>query len=440
MSAAPPVVVDSPSEPAIGPIAGGERLALLDTLRGFALLGIGLMNVEFFTRPLQDIMRAGVDPELHGIDLVADAFVYFFVQGKFWTLFSLLFGMGFALMIERARAAGRGFVGPYLRRSLALLLIGTVHALWVWSGDILVTYALGALVLLALRAARRRWWQRVAGVEAPPLGAARLARWATWLYAFPLIFVLLVGVMGAAGMDDVDDKASAERRAELAQVEIEREAAIAAYSRGSYAEANQVRMADTLAQLGDLTVFGMFVISVFVFGVALLRTGWVTDPASHLPTLRRARNLGLLVGFALMGVSMSLGTAPPVEKIDLPAALQMSTYLLAGLVLALGYGAWMACALQGRGGAVLERWLAPVGRMALTHYLLQSVCFSLVFYGYGLGLWGQVSRTGQLLLVVALFVLQMVASRLWLARFRFGPVEWLWRAATYGRIPALRRG
>ena len=421
------------------PIAPTERHVVLDVLRGFALLGIGLMNIEFFTRPIQDVMHAGIDPTLSGIDYAADAFVYFFIQGKFWTLFSLLFGMGFALMIERARLGGRRFVGPYLRRSLALLLIGTLHALFVWSGDILVTYALGALFLLGARQLRMAWWRRVAGIDAPPVPAARLARWATGLYAIPIVIVLIAGAFDAAGLGEDDTEAKSERKAELALVEVEREAAIAAYSQGDYTEANEVRMADTMAQLADLPVFGMFVVSVFLFGAALLRSGLLNDLSAHANVLRRARNLGLSLGSALMAWSVALGSTPPVENLDLRSAVQMTTYLLAGLVLALGYAAMIACAQQGRWGAAMERWLAPVGRMALSHYLLQSIVFTALFYGYGLGLWGQVPRSLQVVLVVVVFILQMGLSRAWLARYRFGPVEWVWRIATYGRVPNLRR-
>src|SRR5690606_37350633 len=132
-----------------GPLDPARRIAVLDVLRGFALLGILLMNIEFFTRPLQGI-ALGFDPSLEGADYVAGWSVMAFVQGKFWTLFSLLFGIGFALMLERAEAAGARFAGTYARRLLALLPIGLAHALLLWAGDILVPYALAGLLLLLL--------------------------------------------------------------------------------------------------------------------------------------------------------------------------------------------------------------------------------------------------------------------------------------------------
>jgi uncharacterized protein len=138
-----------------------------------------------------------------------------------------------------------------------------------------------------------------------------------------------------------------------------------------------------------------------------------------------------------MAISMQLGTATPT-RIRLPGAVQLVTLFMASLILALAYGATIVTVLDGRAGPWMKRWLAPAGRMALTNYLLQSVVGTLLFYQYGLGLWGQVSRAWQFALVIAVFALQLVFSRWWLRRFRFGPVEWLWRWATYGHRPAMR--
>ncbi len=141
--------------PALRPVAGNERIAALDVVRGFALIGIFLMNIEFFNRPTAQI-GSGLPATLSGADWWAGYFVYTFVQGKFWTMFSLLFGMGFAVMLTRAERAGRGFLGPYLRRIAALALFGAAHHILLWSGDILFSYAVGAICLLLLLWAR--WW------------------------------------------------------------------------------------------------------------------------------------------------------------------------------------------------------------------------------------------------------------------------------------------
>jgi uncharacterized protein len=188
------------ASPSLQPVASGERIAVLDVLRGAALLGILLMNIEAFSGPL-DLAFTGIDVHWQGIDYWADAFVYVFVQGKFFTLFSLLFGAGFAVMAQRAEVAGRDFTPFYLRRSAGLLLIGLCHALLVWSGDILVMYALVSLPLLACREAPRSWL--------PWMGVT--------VYLGGVAMMLLVGAMvSMASAEDVQGMLAERSRASTA--------------------------------------------------------------------------------------------------------------------------------------------------------------------------------------------------------------------------------
>lgn len=145
------------------PVAASERIETMDVLRGFALVGILLMNIEGMAGPLFASF-SGLDPALTDADRVADALIYIFVQGKFYTLFSLLFGMGFAVMSSRAEARGQPFAGVYWRRSLVLLVIGAIHGLLIWSGDILLMYALLSFLLLAFRNVSTRWLPWLAGL------------------------------------------------------------------------------------------------------------------------------------------------------------------------------------------------------------------------------------------------------------------------------------
>jgi uncharacterized protein len=432
------------SAPDLAPVAAHERIQALDVVRGFALVGIFLMNMEFFARPMQDIVQPGVDPTLVGADRIADFLVFFFVQSKFWTLFSLLFGMGFAVMIERARRAGRPFVPAYLRRSLALLGIGAVHALLVWSGDILVTYAIGALVLLSLRGAYRGIAAAIAGEPMEPAKPALLAGLGIALYAIPLVLMLAWGISGSASSamgEASPEQQRAQERAVQAAAD-EREAAVYAYRDGSYADAVRQRVIDTAHSLepGNLVFFLFLLLGTYFIGMAILRAGIVADPRSHDRALRRMRNVGLPVGFALMALSTALGTGMNFHEFGLRDSLQVTSYLAAGLVLALAYAATLVLALDGPCGGWLQRWLAPAGRMALTNYLAQSVFGSLLFYGYGLGQWGHLGRAQGVALALGFYALQLVASRLWLAQFRFGPAEWVWRALTYLHLPPMRRG
>lgn len=430
---------DSSSATVLAPTAPGERIDALDVLRGFALLGIALVNVEFFTRPLQDINDAGINPATRGVDYLAEWLTYFFAQGKFWTLFALLFGMGFAVMIDRAGKAGRSFVPAYLRRSLALLGIGAVHAVVIWSGDILVSYALGALVLLLARQARRAWLRRHSATTPAPMTAARLGAWGAALYGLPLVLILLVGVLQSLPGDSAPTmQEQNEQAAHKAEEAAQRVRAVAAYSNGTFAEAVTQRVDDTVWQLGTLPITMFFVLGLFLLGGAILRSGMLSDLRRHQSLLRPVRNVGLPLGFAAMAVSTGLGTASPSDDISFSEAAQVTLLLTASLVLALAYAATVLLLLLGPARKWLQSWFAPAGRMALTNYLLQSVVGMLLFYGYGLGLWGQVGRAWQALGVLAVFTLQIALSRWWLARFRYGPTEWVWRCITYWRLVPIR--
>ena len=400
------------------PVSASERIDNLDVLRGLALLGIALMNVEYFTAPLAD-MASGIAPDARGLDWLADAFVYVFVRGKFWTLFSLLFGMGFAVMLGRAAAAGRGFVPMYLRRTFGLLLIGLVHALLVWSGDILVSYALTALVLLLLfrNTPTERLWKWGGGIWAVMIGL--------------MLFFTAMMTMGDGTQDPNASKAAAEA-ADL------RAAEVAAYSAGSYAAATAVRVRTFLHMLGFNVFLVPMVLGMFLVGAWLVRSGAMAQPSGHRRLFVWMGWIGGVAGLALTVASVAIDPNPGGTDQSSPATMLAMTLHMAGSpLLSLGYIAIVVLALE-RGASWL-RTLAPAGRMALTNYLAQSMAGTLVFYGYGLGLWGEVSRAWQVVGVAVFFALQVVLSRWWLSRFRYGPLEWTWRAFTYWQLPPMRR-
>jgi len=397
------------STTAFRPVAPNERIATLDVLRGLALLGILLMNMEAFSGPL-DLSFTGIDPHWQGPDRWADAFVYVFVQGKFFTLFSLLFGAGFAVMAQRAEVAGREFTRFYLRRSLGLLGIGLVHALLLWSGDILVSYALLSFMLLAFREAPRGWL--------PALGVV--------VYLAASVLVLLLGAMV---MLLPGDAMAAQADAARSAIEAQRQV----YGHGGYLQAVAQRLRDFGTALGGLLVVGPQVLGMFLIGAWFARSGAIARSGDYPRLFGWLRWAALPLGLAVM--LLSAGWQPYVApgRFDLGTAAVYALNALAGLLMCLGYLAW------GVRWSHRLHWLAPAGRMALSNYLLQSVLCTLLFYGYGLGLFEQMGRAWQLLFAVALFAAQVLGSHLWLKHFRFGPMEWLWRAFTYLQLPPLRR-
>ena len=404
-------VTSAPS--ALQPLNTADRITVMDILRGAALFGILLMNIEAFTGPL-DLSFTGVDPHWHGIDYLADALVYVLVQGKFFLLFSLLFGAGFAVMAQRAQGAGRDFTPIYLRRSVALLLIGACHALLVWSGDILLVYALLSFLLLGTR----RWPVSML----PAMGAL--------VYAFAvglsLLFALLVWA-AARGGSPLDSAGSMRAAQEV--IEAQR----LAYGQGSWAQANVQRLADLRHMVGGILITGPEIFGMFLIGAWFGRSGALADPARFASLYARLRWIAMPVGVVLMLASAAWHPYLAPGEFTVRTGLSYAMAAVASLLMALGYLGWIVQARHALG------WLAAPGRMALTHYLLQSLLSTWLFFGYGLGFFEQLPRAWQLVFAVALFALQVGISHLWLARFRYGPMEWLWRAMTYLRWPPLRR-
>ncbi|MCR6662016.1 MAG: DUF418 domain-containing protein [Luteimonas sp.] len=409
---------------ALKPVGADDRIQSMDVLRGFALLGILLMNIEGMVGPLFAAL-SGVDPALTGADRTADTLIYLFVQGKFFPLFSLLFGMGFAVILMRTADAGRPFSGTYLRRVLALLAIGLAHALLVWSGDILVTYALlGLLMLLFFR-------------RTP---VSRLPKWGIALALFPCVLMVAGGLAGSAMQ--MQPGSAAEFRAAMDEQAAEMAALIeaerVAYGSGTFAEATAQRLQDFWVMLGMLPMFGLFILGLFLIGAWFARSGAIARPQEHAKVFARLRWIVFPIGLALTLASWRLEPTMDFGRMDARAMSAHAMQMLGGGMMMLGYVAWVVRALQGSSFAGLFGWLAPAGRMALTNYLMQSLVMTWIFYGYGLGYFEQLSRAWQPLLVFAFFALQVALSHWWLSRFRFGPAEWLWRWATYGHRPRMR--
>lgn len=408
------------------PTRGEERALQLDVLRGFALFGILLMNIEGFVGPL-NIALTGLDPAFAGADRWMDAAIYILVQGKFFTLFSLLFGAGFALLLQRAAARGPGGSWMYLRRLLILLGIGLVHALYIWSGDILVTYALLGIVLLLF-------------FRNTP--ASRLPKWGVFFYLIPTMLTFLFAALGWVSQFDPSAAAGWEQGLQSARDDFvaDVEAQRAAYgTAGSFAAANAQRFADFTMMMSYLVLFGAMVLGMFLIGAGLLRSGALLEPSAHLPLFRRLRTWGLAVGLPLALISFWMMPTVDFGRMDFIAASAQSMMGIAGLLLCLGYLASIVLALQQPVWRARLAWLAPAGRMALSNYLLQSIVCVGIFYGYGLGYFEQLPRAWQPLFVLALFAVQVQLSHWWLARFRFGPAEWLWRSLTYLKPQPMRR-
>jgi len=415
-----------PAPVALAPVAGAERVTEIDVVRGFALLGILLMNIEYFNRPFQELER-GLDASLHGLDRIAGWFVMAFVQGKFYTLFSILFGMGFAILLDRTTSRGRPFGGFFTRRLLVLAAIGAIHGFLIWPGDILLVYAVcGFPLLLFFR-------------KTP---ARRLPKW-----GLPLIFLPLVGMWAntarieaaRAGNSEAYQKIVEDQQTHVADLDRESAEAAEQWAHGSYLELAPRRSKDMLNQLVYLPAFGFTLVGLFLLGAWFVRSGVILRPAEHLGFYRGAFGVGLGAGVPLAVVAMESGYADGFTEVSWRLPWSATIMEIANLALAFAYLSGLVLLMQRPGWRERLRPLAAAGRMALTNYLLQSIIATTLFYGYGFALFGRVPRAAQIPLTLAIFALNLWFSTVWLARFRFGPAEWLWRSLTYGRLQPLRR-
>ena len=407
------------------PVPGDERLVLLDVLRGFALLGIFLMNIEGMTAPFEKAVT-GIDPVHTGIHYWVDAAIYVLVQAKFYPLFSMLFGMGFALMMARAADAGRPFAGLYLRRTLALWVFGILHVAFVWTGDVLNSYAMLALVMLAC-------------FRGTPV--SRLPKWGIALMMVPAVLLVSFGALMSLAMSVPEaaaemQKMTGEARA-VAATTIESQRL--ALGSGTFMEATAVRLAALPTLIGAMFIFGWQILGLFLLGGWFVRSGAISRPQDFDRLYARLRWVALPLGLAFTLVAVWLKPTLDLAFIDIGQGMAMALHMVGGTLMCLGYLAWIVRGMASARAAARLAWLAPAGRMALTNYLTQSVVSSLVFYGYGLGYFEQMPRAWQVVYVLAFFVVQVLLSHAWLARFRFGPMEWLWRAITYLCLPAMRR-
>jgi uncharacterized protein len=410
--------MNATAAPAV-PVAESERLQHLDVLRGLALIGILLVNFKFFTQPISSLVL-GPDASLQGADRWVEGLITVLAEGKFYALFSLLFGAGFALMMHRAETAQRPFRGLYLRRLAVLLGFGLAHVVLIWPGDILFVYALVALAMLLL-------------FSRTPTG--RLPKWAVvFLLLPPLANWLFAGLIGLAALDP---QAAGKIAAGFAQQDAAMRESIAqaasVYASGSFVEAARQRLAEFAMLLSWAPFWLPPVLGYFLLGRWLIASGRLLDPTAHAGFFRACVRLGFGLGLPLSALGYWLLLDLPLHTPSASLALASSLLASGAALLAFGYLGLVT------GSARRLRWLAPAGQMALSNYLLQSLFWTTLLYGYGLGLWGQLPRATHLPLALAFFAGQLALSHWWLARFRFGPAEWLWRSLTYLRPQPMRR-
>ena len=395
------------------------RIEALDVLRGFAVLGILLLNIIGFGLPssayFNPLKGIGAHPELN---LAVWGSVDILFEGAMRGLFSLLFGAGMALFLSNKSPA------IFFRRNVWLLVLGMVDGwLLLWSGDILVTYAVAGFLL---------YFARNASPRQLLLTAAVLIVVTSLMYLGSRYFVQDFSADPAVKSVTTDLAAQLRPSVEMNEREL-------AMRRESYASAyhwNSGLMIESYTLVLPLYLLPDALIMMLI-GIALFRLG-VLDASRSVGFYARLCVSGFAIGLLINGYEVQQAVQ---HQLDMPStfAYMQPTYHFGRLGMALGYvgGIMLICKLLWLPS--LRTTLAATGRMALTNYLTQSLICMLIFTGAGFGLVGQMERWMLYIVVAGIWTAQLLWSSWWLQRFRHGPIEWLWRGLTYSEWPMNRR-
>ncbi|CAM3774673.1 DUF418 domain-containing protein [Mesobacillus thioparans] len=382
------------------------RIVSIDRMRGFSLLGIFLVNMISFHSPYFYI-----DPETWwdgNINLFTYRIIDVLIQASFYPLFAMLFGYGLVILRERILDKGLKFTPLAFRRLSLLLLIGCIHAFFIWEGDILITYAVCGFVFLLFL----KW------------SAKRLMIAGLIIYIVPnVLLVLMLGaasaVEGGAEFSMYDEQTAAQ--------------ALAVYQTGSFTEVTEQRMTEWYEN-NNLMGFFFYLITIlplFMIGASAAKMRLFEQ------VHRNKKKIGTAAAI-LASLGLLIKTVPYFYEKTL-----MTDYaqdIFGGVMLAMAYALIIALLSENR---KMDRILYPLeaaGRLSISNYLFQSIFSTMIFYSYGLGYYGNVSIFAGTLLALAIYASQLAVSSWWVKRFYYGPVEWLWRSCTYLKKQRFKKG
>lgn len=380
------------------PVAQTERIQILDILRGFAIFGILAVNIGGFSSPA--FFPGFVAPEnLPWYDKLAETLMLFFAEGKFYTIFSFLFGLGFSVQMARAEAKGKDVRSFYPRRLWVLFGLGLLHNLLFWIGDILRLYALLGFALLAFRKRSNR----------------TLFIWAGIFFALSFILLGLIG--GPQGSNEA-----------IPGVDI-LQMARQVYNSNSFFSVVIFQFFSGLVSFVFIALAqGLSVMALFLLGLLAGRMKFFENLPEQRASFQKIILFGLLIGLAFNSLFVF------VENNWISAL----GFTIGAPALAAVYVSGLSLLSLKASGAKLLTPISKVGRMALSNYVFQSIICSILFNGYGFGLYEKVGPAGLWGIVFAIYLCQIPLSGWWLSRFQFGPLEWVWRSLTYGQKQPFR--
>jgi len=405
------------SENQISPISSTERIEILDVLRGLAVGGILIGNMQWFSG--YGMMPESLAANSPRADQITNFLVHFFVEGKFYSIFSFLFGFGFALQIARAEERGDLKATLFKRRLFWLLVIGLLHAYLLWAGDILSIYAVMGFLLVLFR-------KKTNGA---------LLKWAFALLTIPILSYILLYVLFVSFAPP-----EVAATIESAKGNSWNNAVQTVPNSGFFSILTDYNLNYIVGRYMGLILQMRLpkILAMFLLGFYAYRRGYFQNLGSHQPFIRKVLIYGLVLGLvgniAFAALAGNEAVFPPTTA----GIVGVITYAFGVPALAFFFIASVAQLWQNAAWRKMLAFLAPVGRMALTNYLLQTIICLIIFYGYGFGQFAKFGALASTLIALAIFLFQVFFSALWLKYFAYGPLEWIWRQLTYGKRLDLR--
>lgn len=409
----------------LSPIQQPDRVELLDTLRGFAIFGILMVNLPLMYSPMSSMLM-GSQSDGTLLYTLSESFIKFFFEGKFYVLFSMLFGYGFWIFINKTSVDGRSIVPVFRRRLFFLLLFGIAHVVFLWGGDILFFYALFGFFLILSR----------------KISDNRIISWAIPLALVPTLltgfFMIVIWFFSKI------PEAATQMEEGIAQNTILMRAlaeeSYLVHTTGNYWEILSMRVREwsTITQ-GGILVFYPVVLGMFLFGVWAARRKLITNYTEHLGFFRKGLGWGLPVGLIFGGLYAYTFQFVRPNYPGFYEFLNTLSHTVGGFFLCLAYVSSIVL-LSAKGKCtVFSKLVSPVGRMALTNYLMHSIIGVILFLPFGFGLFGKIEIWQGIIITILIYLLQIPFSIFWLKHFNYGPFEWLWRTLTYWKIQPFRK-
>jgi uncharacterized protein len=402
---------------AITPTDPKQRIAILDELRGFALLGIIFNNMLYFSGynyvPFETLKQI--------IDFQLNENIYSFLEivitAKFYTLFSILFAVGFYVQLGKHKDDSADFIKIYRRRMYILFVIGVLHNL-IWSGDILLTYSIYGFIMTYFR----------------NVSAKNLIRWSLFFILFPLLIDFAMSFSSNAIVNI--SSGSNTQIVHTSYPDMKPEDIISTFQNGTIPEIFILNFRLVVWKYIGLFGLGFFfkMIGIFLLGLYLASIGFFTEKSKSTSLLIACLIIGLLATISAKILGGSTYQYPPT----LPNTLYKFLISVGQIFMCLGYIMLIFIIVKTSFGKKVFKYLIPVGRMALSNYLSQTIIMILIFYNFGFNLIGRVGLIPTMCIAILILVLQIIFSNIWLRYYKFGPFEWLWRSLTYKKRIKIR--